>query len=91
MLDTPQSLKDAVRVLSLALEDLSSRHAELQALRHRESGFEERARHRIRRIMWDLEPAQKDVARTVLDSVFSEDSEEVLANPPDDCVEQVYL
>lgn len=81
VLTTSNALRDALRVISRALDDTNSRYAELQAIRQRESGAQDRARQRVKKIMWDLDEQQRAVARTIMDAVFAEDPEEVLAVP----------
>lgn len=83
VLTTSNALRDALRVISRALDDTNARYAELQAIRQRESGAEERARQRVKKIMWDLDEKQREVARAIVDAVYAEDPEEVLAIPLD--------
>jgi hypothetical protein len=90
-LATSTALRHALRVISRALEDINARYAEMKAIRQRESNAEQRARQRVKKIMWDLDDEQKVVARTVMDAIFTEAAEEVLAVPVDDGVDGVSL
>lgn len=48
VLTSSNALRDALRVVSKALDDSTSRYNELQAIRQKESGFEDRARQNNR-------------------------------------------
>ena len=89
LLATSAALRDALRVLSRALQDINARHTELQAMRKRENSAGRRAKQRAKQIMWGLDDEQKAVARTVIDAVFTEDAEQVLAVALDDGVNPV--
>jgi len=89
LLVTSAALCNALRVISKALENINARYTELQAIRQRECNVGRRAKQHIKRIMWDLNDEQKTVARTVMDAIFAEDAEEVLAVPLDDGVDIV--
>lgn len=90
-LATSSALRHALRVISKALEDTNARYTEIQAIRQRDSNFEQRARQRVKKSMWDLDDEQKVVARTVVDAIFAEAAEKVIAVPLDDGVDRVSL
>ncbi len=76
LLNTPSAMIEVIRVLYQREEDLSKRYEELQSLRSLEAGRESRARLRVKNAMRSLQPSERDVARRVLESVFSDESDE---------------
>lgn len=78
VLSTSNALRDALRIISRALEDTTAQYADLQNNRKLESASEERNRLHVKRMMWDMDEHQKQVARTIMDTLYPED---VLAVP----------
>ncbi|KAF8340494.1 rab-GTPase-TBC domain-containing protein [Cantharellus anzutake] len=74
LLNTPNVMIEAIRILSEKVEALNKSYGELQSLKNIEAGREARARKRVKKIMWDLRPSERDVARRVLESIFTEES-----------------
>lgn len=76
LLPSTHALRSALRTLSTALEDITAQHTQQESnntsAAHTHAQFEERARGRVKRLMWDLDERGREVARDVLESVFSE-------------------
>jgi hypothetical protein len=72
LLSSPSEFRRTIRLLAQSLGEMNTRYEDLQNLRQRDAGKEDRARKRVTLIMRDLRPSEREVARRVLEAVFDD-------------------
>ena len=76
LLGSHEVVRQTIRLLSQTLGDVNTGYVALQTLRQRDAGKEDRARKRVKHIMRNLRPSEREVARRVLETVLNDQDDD---------------